>query len=518
MVHRFAGVELDTATFELRRNGRAVALGPKPFGVLLYLLRNRARVVPREELLDAVWPDTAVSESSLTQCVYQLRQILPRLPGGAPLIATLYGRGYRLDVECASDGVEAALPREVTAVEPRVHGFGDRPAIAVLPFECGGAGADEILGDGIAEDLIDRLASFRLFPVIAKSSAFRYRGADVDVRAVGRELGVRYAISGSVQRDRGQLRVSATLLDTGSARVVAKHVQRGPIGELFAAQEEVAGILFAALEPDLRRHEIERALRAEPRDLEAWGLFMRGSGHLFRYTREDNARACALFAQARGVDPSFAAPLAFSALTHLNDVNAGWSSDPRRSLGTALGEAEKCVALDPRDPWGHAMLGGMYATLGRRQPAIQALELALARNPSFPVALWGLGRGLSIWGRAREAIELLHRAIRLSPSDPFLAHFLEGLGFAHYFCDEDDEAVSYAEQSLRTRADWPRTHLLHAAALAQLDRLDDARRELALARRLGASYDPERLRASYALADAEPGVVERLMAGLGRAL
>ncbi len=520
MIVRFAPeIELDTETFELRAHGQATTLGAKPFGVLLYLVERRERVVPREELLAAVWPGIAVTESSLTQCIHQLRKLLRPSGDDPAVIATVYGRGYRFVGELA--GIDAlsetngALPAAVTERERSVTGFGDRPAIAVLPFASrSGDEREAHFADAIADDLIERIASYRWFPVIARGTSFAFRGAEVDVRKVGRELGIRYAIEGAVHREHDQVRVRAALVDAISGEVVSQQRRQGRLADVFALQEEIAGELVAALEPDLHRREIERALRTPPRDLEAWGLFMRGTWHLLRYTREENARARALFDEASAREPGFASPLAFAALSHLNDANAGWSEAPRQSIATALELAERCARLDPRDPWGQAILGGMYAVLGRRQAAIDALSLALERNPSFPLACWALGRGLSIWNRAAEAIELFHRAIRLSPRDPMVAHFLEGLAFAHYFCDDLDEAVSYAQQSARERPDWPRTHMLLAAALARLDRAHEAEQALARMRALRAEYDISQVAGSYRLANAEPGVVERLIEGL----
>ena len=155
--------------------------------------------------------------------------------------------------------------------------------------------------------------------------------------------------------------------------------------------------------------------------------------------------------------------------------------------------------------------------LGRREESVSLFGRALERNPSFALAHWGLGRGLSVWGRAREAVEHFRRALRLSPRDPALAHFHEGLGFAHYFLGEYDVAAAQAERSVQIQPDWPRSHLLLAAAAAMADDARRARAAMSHFEDLDPAHDLERLRKSYALARAEPGVVESLIEGIERA-
>jgi TolB-like protein/Tfp pilus assembly protein PilF len=505
VIYRFGDAELDTHLLCLRVGSEIRPLPPKGFFVLLHLIRNRSRVVPKRELFEVGWPGVTVTEGSLAQCVRQIRRALQGTRVGEDAIVSVYGQGYRFGAR----------------VDETPHGagsFGGRPAIVVLPFrDLSPERREEWLADGLVEDLTQRIASYRWLPVIATSSALARRADGLDTVAAATDLGARYAVEGSVRRAGSRVRVDARLVDAETGRVLAAHEYDGQLGDVLALQEEVAGAVIGALHPELVRSEIQRAVRAAPRDLAAWELFMRGLWHHLRYTPADGVCARELFAEAAARDPGFAAPLAFTGLSHLNDANAGWTRTPGDSVRRALAASEAAVRIDADDPFGQAMLGGIYAVLGRREESIALFERALERDPSFALAHWGFGRGLSVWGRAREAIEHFRRAIRLSPRDPALPHFHEGLAFAHYFRGEFDVAAAHAERSVQLAPDWPRSHLLLSASYAMAGDARRARAALPRFRELEPAYNLDVLRKSYALARAEPGLVESLIEGIQRA-
>ncbi len=505
MIYRFGDAELDTNLLCLRVRDQVSPLTPKVFALLLHLIRNRARVVSKRELFEVGWPGVTVTEGSLTQCVRQIRRALRASAVSEDAIVSAYGQGYRFSAP-VTEGVAATAE------------FGGRPALVVLPFrDLSPERGEAWLADGLVEDLTQRIASFRWFPVIATSSALARRADGLDSVAAATDLGARYAVEGSVRRVGSRVRVDARLVDARSASVVATHGYEGELRDVIALQDEAASAVVGALQPELVRSEMQRAVRAAPKDLAAWELFMRGVWYHLRYTPADGVRARELFAEASARDPGFAAPVAFTGLSHLNDANAGWTRTPAESLRAALAAAEAAMRIDDQDPFGQAMLAGIYAVLGRREESLALFQRALERNPSFALAHWGLGRGLSVWGRAREAIEHFRRALELSPRDPALPHFHEGLGFAHYFLGEFDVAAAHAERSVQLQPDWPRSHVLLAAAAAMAGDPRRGRAALARFRELEPGHNLDALRASYALARAEPGVAERLIEGIERA-
>jgi tetratricopeptide (TPR) repeat protein len=255
-------------------------------------------------------------------------------------------------------------------------------------------------------------------------------------------------------------------------------------------------------------------VRRDPANTGAWDAFLRGLFHLWRYTAQDNREARAWFERAEAQDPAFAGPITFHGLSHLNDVNAGWTEDPRHSAAQAIALARRGVAVDPRDPHARALLGGMLAVFGEKGDALAMLERALAENPSFAWGHWALARGLSIWGRADEAVAHLEIALRLSPRDPLLAHFHEGLAYAHFARGDYALALAAARDSMRLRADWPRVYHVTCAAAAALGLADEARRAREQGALLGERRTLASIRTSFARAGAVPEFVERYAAAL----
>ncbi|HEY8123365.1 MAG TPA: winged helix-turn-helix domain-containing protein [Myxococcota bacterium] len=507
MRYRFLGLTLEASRFSLTGASGDSALAPANYRVLEHLVRNRHRVVTKEELLEAGWPGVAVTPNSLAQSVRQLRDALAEQCGDASTIETAYGRGYRFVPE-----VEV-LGHATPALDAP---FRDRPALAVLPFDASGElGAERLaFTHGLAEDLTNRLASYRWFPLISQATLASWERAGGKLEQAVAQLGATYVVSGSVRKAGERVRLAVELVDAASGRLVTAETYEALFGELFARQSEMAAQIGAALEPELRRVEIHRALRRDPANAGAWDAFLRGLFHLWRYTADENREARAWFERAERADPGFAAPLTFHGLSHLNDVNAGWTSDPGASAARAIALARRGVAVDARDPHARALLGGMLAVFGEKADAVAMIEQALAENPSFAWGHWALARGLSIWGRADEAVSHLKTALRLSPHDPLLAHFHEGLAFAHFARADYALALAAARESARLRADWPRVYQVLCASAAALGRGGEARRAREHGAALGERRPVAQIRASFARAGATPEFVESYASAL----
>jgi adenylate cyclase len=399
--------------------------------------------------------------------------------------------------------------------ELTVPGFGGAPAIAVLPFDnLSGDPEQEYFADGLAEDLITRLSTFRI-PVIARNSSFTYKGEPVDVKRVGRELGVRYVVEGSVRGAEQRVRISAQLIDATTGQHVWAERYDRQLVDVFAVQDEVTEAIVGSVYPAWMRSERERVARRAPESLDAWESVNRGSWHLMHVTREENARARSFFERAIELDPRSSPAFAFLAQTHVAAAGNQWTDDLGRSIAAALRAAETAVALDDNNAFGHVTLGASYQYSGQLEKAIAALERAVELSPSSAQAYSTLGGCLAGSGRVDEGLESLERAIRLSPRDPFLWYTLSNVAMAHFAAERYSEAVKWARRSLQQKPGNSRAYRYLAASHGHLGETDEAWAALQEYLRLEPDFSSARLRM---LAGAfEPAFIEHLVDGLRKA-
>ncbi len=303
-------------------------------------------------------------------------------------------RVYRVVAKSRDATAAAGDEALVGAAELTVPGFSGRPAIAVLPFDnLSGDPEQEYFADGIAEDLITRLSSWRWFPVIARNSSFSYKGKSVDVRQVSRELGVRYVVEGSVRKAGNRVRVSAQLIDaTTGHHLWAERYDRELEG-IFELQDEITETIVVSLEPAMDKVERERALRQDPRNLQAWDCVQRGWWHMFQFAKDDNLKARSYFLKASELDPHFSSPFSGLALSHYLDVTYQWSESPAQSLASIYQAAEKAVSLDDNDAIAHYARGLACWTMGEYEQGIVEAERGIALNPSYAHSYSGQGVG-----------------------------------------------------------------------------------------------------------------------------
>ena len=347
----------------------------------------------------------------------------------------------------------------------------DKPSIAVLPFATlGGDPEQEYFADGIAEDLITALSRSRWLFVTARNSTFAYKGQAVDVKRVGREMGVRYVVEGSVRRAGNRIRVSAQLIDaTTGNHLWADRFDR-ELEDIFVLQDEITDTIAAAIEPEVGTAERERAVRRPPESLEAWGLYQRGLDHMYRFTAADSDNAKRLFRLAADADPRFASPLGALAYVGFLDFVLGFTDDPERTLAEAVAAGRAGVARDDKDPMAHFGLGRAFSLAGNLESAISELAIAVELNPNFALAYLGLGSALSFSGRYREAIDALDVAIRLSPHAPILWTMEPLRALARIELAQYEDAVADARLACRhpNTSFW--SYLTLASALSHLGR------------------------------------------------
>jgi adenylate cyclase len=351
----------------------------------------------------------------------------------------------------------------------------DRPSIAVLPFEnMSGERADEYFPDAITEDIISALSRWRWFFVIARNSSFIYKGKAVDVTRVGRELGVRYVLEGSVRKSGSRVRVVAQLIDASDATHVWSETFDGELADLFALQDEITQHVVSAIEPAMLDSEGSRAARRSVKDLSAFDCFQRGMWRLNQVSRDGCVEAQRLFAEAIRRDPTLALAYTGLARIHYGKVIYGWSEDAERDIADSHAAARNAIALDPRDSWAHVALAGALLFMGRHEDALHAAETTVALNPNCALGQSRLGQVLTYSGRAKEAIGPIERSLRHNPYDPQIGAYYTLLALAHYHAGQYEDAARHAHRAVLN--DDLRAAGLQGAALARLGRMHDARR------------------------------------------
>ena len=385
-------------------------------------------------------------------------------------------------------GAASATPAEDAIIEPAIEpaaapnpeGFDGRRAIAVLPFaNFSGDPEQEFFADGITEDIITMLAGWRAFPVIARNSTFIYKGQPVDVKKVGRELGVRYVLEGSVRKSGRRVRVTAQLIqaDTGH-HIMAERYDRD-LTDLFELQDEITTTIAGAIEPEVLKYERDRIAEQPQHNENAYELYQRGVWHHYRHTKADNVEAQSFFRRALAADTGYPQATAAQAIAVCNAAYLGWAEDIERNYIEAYELALRAVALDPRYPNAHFALGLVGMWTRRSDRAIAAFQEAINLNPSFAAGHVLLGQMYLYGGRLEEAIALAETGIRLSPSDPRLFIWLTALAGAYYQLRSYDQAIEIGRRSWTLNRNWPGGLRYVVAGLAHLGRIEEAQAALA---------------------------------------
>jgi TolB-like protein len=466
MQFRFADHVLDVARRELSRHGEVIALEPQVFDLLVYLIRNRDRVVTKDELLDAVWGGRIVSESTLTSRINAARRAIGDSGEAQRLIRTSPRKGFRF----------IGAPEDAQLTEPlRLPVPRDRPSIAVLPFDnLSGDRDQEYFADGMVAEIITGLSRIKWLFVISRNSSFIYKGRPIDVKAVGRELGVRYVLEGSVRRSGDHVRVTGQLIETETASHVWADRYDGTLGDIFTLQDELTMSVIGAVEPNLRKAEVERARRKRPGSLDAYDLFLRALPFAATAMPENADQALPFLEEAIRLEPDYAAVHGFIAWCHEQRyLRAGLHTETRQ---VALRHAHAAIEMGGDDAMALAMGGFVIGVLERNyEAALECLDRSLALNPSSALA-FGFSSIVRAWmGDDATAIGHARLGIRLSPYDPLIYLPCVGLAYTHFFTENFVEAVSAASRASVANPRFSVPCYLHTAALARLGRLDEAR-------------------------------------------
>ncbi len=455
MLFLFENYALDTDRRELRRGASAVSVEPQVFDLLAYLLKHRDRVASKDDLIAAIWGGRIVSDSTLTTRINAVRRAISDTGEEQRLIRTLPRKGMRF----VGAVREEQKPDEAAATHAPVEQPGsalplpDRPSIAVLPFINMSSGPEQdYFADGMVEEIITALARCSWLLVIARNSSFAYKGKPVDVRQVGRELGVRYVLEGSVRRAGDRLRFTGQLIDATTGTHIWADRFEGNVGDLFDLQDQLTASVVAAIEPKLQLAEIERLKHKRPTNLDAYDLLLRAQQLEHQFTEESLAAALCHLEHALVIDPTYA---------------------PAMEEGLRL--AVRAVELGEDD--GNVFWMAAYAVFRLQKDAHRAREFArhaLQLNPNSANALAELGRIEAFFGNSDKALELLVRAERLGPRDPRGWFVKMQLAMAYYLAGQYEEAASAAKKALSEKPRFVPALRHMAACLAKQGRQSEA--------------------------------------------
>lgn len=487
---------LDTDRRELRHHDTRVPLTPQVFDLLDYLLRNRERVVSKDELVSSIWCGRAVTDSAVTTRINALRSALGDHGKSQHVVRTLPRKGFRFVAEVREE-TPAMRPADSAAAPTRsALALPDKPSIAVLPLKNLPHDPDQdYISDGITEDIIIELSRFSELFVIARNSSFQYKGRTIDVRRIGRELGVRYVFDGSFRRHNGRVRIAAQLVDapTGIQRWAERYDRQ--LEDVFALQDELARAIATTLVAHVNKAEAERTLLKPPTSWQAYEHYVRGADILTRYWSTvkvtDLLESRRLFERSLAIDPTFAR--AYSSLSTTYVI--AWRNPLDKDhldpgvLDEAHRLANRAVQLTPSLPHAHASLGVVLAWKRQPDAAVAEFEKAVALNPNF--SDWRMAIALVYAGQSARAVEVLKTHMRLDPFYvPLAPHWL---GLAYYTLKQYPEALEALNECALRAPNYVAVHLWLAATHARTGNMHAARAEAAKVLELNPDFTIERV-------------------------
>ena len=465
-IYKFGAFALDIQAGMLLRGVQPTLLGQRAIALLRLLLDRASSPVSKNDLIEAAWPGLAVEDSNLTVQIAALRRVLDQ-DGGAGWIETLPRRGYRyigplvMRTDDGSPGTQQAQARLV-----------EKPSIAVLPFEYSGDAA--WFADGMAADIITGLSRIKWLFVIARNSSFVYRGRASDVKQVGRDLGVHYVLEGSVQRSDSRVRINVHLVDSTTGSHVWGERYDHILSDVFALQDEIALAVVGAIEPSLRRAEVERVKRKRPDSLDAYELVLRAEPDVDSGMPDRSCAALPLLMRALALDPAYALAHGLAAMAYHNRfLRAGLKEQDRAE---SVRHARLALEHGRDDALALTFAGfslGMDAH--DRAASFAAFDTALTLSPSTALGFI-LGSVVYSWAaEAETAIAWGERALRLSPFDPwsFAAFGSQALG--HFLLERPDQAAKAAYRAVQSNPGHSINYVVLIGPLVALRHYDEAK-------------------------------------------
>ena len=460
----FGPFRLDPGRRQLRRGDTPIRLGGRAMGILCALVAAKGQVVSKDALMQSVWAGVIVEDNAIQVHVSALRKALETADDLPDYVVTVPGRGYRfVALDPASPGHEASRPM-----------LPDRPSIAVLPFDnLSDDPQQEYFADGLVEDLITALSRLKWFFVIARNSSFAYKGQAVDVRRVGRELGVQYVLEGSVRRSGNRVRITGQLVDTVAGNHVWVDRFDGDLADIFDLQDQVTAKVAGAIEPSLSQAEIRRTGSKPTESLTAYDCYLRALALYNRFSPGSVAAALPWLERAIAADPAYSSAYALAAACRHARITQGWATgDAERAQAVHM--AALAVDTGKDDPSALAMAGRVIGSIGREhEVALLHIERALTLNPNSALALQAGGWISWQIGRHQDCIDYNTRAIQLSPLDPLTYRCHVGMAWSYFFTGRFEEAILAADKAYREQPHFLSSLRVKLAAAAMAGRTQD---------------------------------------------
>lgn len=498
MRYVFGEHSLDLARRELHRGAEAIAVEPQVFDLLAFLIRNRDRVISKDDLIASVWCGRIVSDSTLTSRINAARKAIGDSGAEQRLIRTLPRKGIRFLAPVREEAVVAPSldrqepdgsdsshrpPATGVASEPKpkdiVPTMATRASIAVLPFD--DEGASDVrgsLGHALVHDVITRLAKLRTFLVIAQGTVFALQERGLSSQDAAQRLNVDYVARGSVNRHGNRLTVSVELTDARSSRIVWADTYNRSIDDAFLILEEIGDSIVSSVASEIEALERSRAILKPPNSLDAWSAHHRGLWHMYRFNKADNDQARHFFAKALQIDPTFSRAYAGLSFTHWQNAFQGWA-DRKNEIELAYAAAGESLMADDRDPAGHWAMGRALWLRGLRDQSLSELAMSVDLSPNFAQAHYTLAFVHAQAGDPATAISSADHSHRLSPFDPMLFAIFASRAMALVRLGRFDEAADWAIKGASRPNAHAQIQAIAAYTLALAGRHDEGRAHLA---------------------------------------
>lgn len=457
MIYQFDQFELDHDKAELRSGGVAIHLEPQVYALLALLIQNRDRLVSKDEIIDKVWGGRFISESAVSSRVKSLRHALCDDGTEQRVIKTIHARGFRFVAEVKMVGAKANAVRESSDnALPTRNG---KPSIAILPFSIlGDPGPFSAIGHALPHELIAELSRMRWLSIIARGSSFQFRPGFKNAETATNVLAVRYCLTGAIEFSGQLLSITVELTDSVCSRVIWADHFSGRVEDIHNIRDLIRRRVVTALEMAIPLYEAESARLTVAENLDAWSAYHLGLQHMYRFNRQDNAKAEWYFQRAVSEDPAFARAYAGLSFVHFQTAFLGHSEDILGETNLARQFADKAMHHDPHDPFVNFCMGRTYWLEGDLDSSLGWLERATHISPNFAQGIYARAWTEVLAGEGARSRDNVDLAMRLSPLDPLYYAMLATRALTHMADGDHIEAAQWADKAARA----PGAHVLIA--------------------------------------------------------
>ena len=468
MKYRFDGYSLSLERAELSRGHEEIPLEPLAYRLLCLLVENHDRMVPKEELVEKVWKRPFISDAAISTLVKVVRHALGDDGAQQKFIRTVRGRGFRFVAPVRIDTESVNITTEHGAAnadgdndtnETPSQALPDKPSIAVLPFQLLGRDSqDSVLADAIPHDLIQALSQLRWLFVIARGSTFRFRTLNTDVQEIGKALNVGYVLAGSIETRGSVSGISVELSDCRTGEVVWAKRFNATTDDAHDIRTQIIARVVSSLEVYIPMNEARIARLNVSENLDAWSNYHLGLHHMYRFTKEGNARATGYFEKSVLQDPLFARAHAGLSFTSFQDAFVSYNDDPQSAALAARRFAERSLELDAMDPFSNLTMGRAYWLDGDLENALDWLNRAITLSPNYAQGHYSHAFSDVLSGGTDTVRANVDTALNLSPLDPLVYGMFGTLALSYVSTGDYQSASNWAEKAARA----PGAHFLIA--------------------------------------------------------